>query len=275
MSVPKGKRNKSSIAFYTEAQKLCTDMIKFLLCDFGIKKSSYDYNVFANRAKMSKEDREEFNTIVEKYGIEIESDYCRFVLYHYRDNIIKLLDDIMSDITRAYSIFPNTEGDWEMKRRYQNQVIGNLNDLKTKLTTVLKLLPINFEKYVPFINLIDDEIVRVKQWRGDCNKERHRCIENDEVKRIKAEKGAIDKIIAERQKEKEATIAERAINISKEINSSTTTFPRSVMMHAYNNLITGNYEFEMNDNNRIIRCSNPIPCLLTLDQYGNNTGPLL
>lgn len=275
MSVPKGKRNKSSIAFYTEAQKLCVDMIKFLLNDFGIKKSSYDYNIFVNRAKMSKEDQEEFTEIVEKYGIEIESDYCKFVLYHYRDKIINLLDDVLTDITLAYSIFPNTEGDWEMKRRYQNQAIGNLNDVKTKLTMALKLLPINFERYVPFIKLIDDEIVRIKQWRGDCNKERIRCMENDIIKHAKAEEGAADRLIAERKKEKEATIADRAINLSEEINSNTTTFPRNVMMYAYTNLITGNYEFEMNANNRIIGCSNPIPCLLTLDQYGNNTGPLL
>ncbi len=274
MSVPKGKRTKSYIEFYTEAYKLHNDLLKYLLNDFGIKKSSYEYNIFMNRIKMSKEDGELFKEIVNKYGIEIESDYCMYIVFHYRDNIINLLDDMVDDITRAYSIFPNTEGDWEMKRRYQNQAINNLNVIKTKLTIVIKSLPVNFERYVSFVGLIDDEIKRLKQWRGDCNKERIKCMANDIIKRTKAEKEAVDKLIEEREKEKKTTIADRAINISKEITSETTSFPKNVMQYAYTNLVTGNYELEI-DNNIVIKSSNPIPCLLNMDQYGNIIGPLL
>lgn len=274
MSVPKGKRGQSDIAFYTEAYKLHGDLVKYLLNDFGLKKSSYDYNIFASRVKFSKEDKAAFEEIVDKYGIEIESDYCRYIVYHYRDAIIILLDDMIDNVTRAYTIFPNTEADWEMKRRYQNQAIGDLNCVKTKLTIAIKELPVNFEKYVPFITSIDEELKRLKQWRGDCNKERHKCIENDIIKRAKAEKGAVEKLIDEKEKEQRTTIADRAINLSQEINSSTTTLPRNIMWYAYTNLTSGNYEFEMNSNNRIIRSTNPIPCLLSLDQYGNNIGPI-
>lgn len=275
MSVPKGKRKESKIEFYNNAYRLHENIVKYLINDFGLKKSSYDYQLFVNRSKMSPNDNEVFSEIVDKYGIEIESDYCRYIVFHYRDEIIALLDSMMTNITRGYSIYPNTEEDWNMKRRYQNQAITDLYAVKTKLTLALKELNANFNKYVPFIAMIDDEITALKQWRGDCNKERIKCMENDIVKRTKAEKGAADKLISEREAQKKANIAERVINLSQEINGNNYQIPKYLLNAAYNNYMYGNYQFTFDPySNMITGCNNPIPCLLTLDQYGNCIGPV-
>lgn len=274
MSVAKGKRTLSEVAFYDNAYKLHMELTKYLLNDFGIKKSSYDYNIFMNRAKIAKDDKEKLMELFEKYGIEVESDYARYVVYHYRDAIINLLDSMIENISRAYTIFPNTEEDWNMKRRYQNQAIGDINVIKTKLLIASKALPVNFERYTPFVKQIDEEITKLKQWRGDCNKQRNKCMENDASKRAKAESKVAKKIIEDNLKQRESTVAEEVIKISKMNFDASYQFPRYIMNQSYLNYMTGNYTLNFNENGRIIDSTNPIPGLLSLDQYGNSIAPV-
>lgn len=274
MSVPKGKRSMSEIAFYDEAYRLHSNIIRYLLNDFGIKKGSYDYHIFANRTKMSKEDKEKFGEIVEKYGIDVESDYVRYIIYHYRDIIIDLLDSMITNITRAYTIYPNTEEEWDMRRRYQNQAITDITSAKTQFTIAIKELPVNFEKYVPFVKQMDDEIAKLKQWRGDCNKQKIKCIENDIEKRLIAEKNVADAILENRSKQRQTTVADEVIRISNMNFNNNFKFPKFVMDQSYLNYVVGNYTLNFNDYGRIMNSTNPIPCLLSIDQYGNSIAPV-
>lgn len=276
MSVPANKRSESKIAFYTDAYKIHNDVVKYLINDFGIKKSSYDYQIFESRIKMNEDDKESFKELVDKYGIEIESDYCRFIVYHYRDAIIGILDDFVDNVTLAYSIYPNTEEEWHMKRKYQNAAIGDLNLVKTKIQIVANELPVNFNKLPGFIAQIDKEIKNLKQWRGDCNKERMKCIENDTVRRVKAEKGAADKLIAERERERKENIADKVIKLSMEPHGNDYVIPKYIMNQAYQNYMYGDYQFTYNPISGMIEtCSNFIPCLINIDpDTGNYTGPM-
>ena len=69
------KRNQSDVEYFDYAYKVVEHITKFLLSDLGIKKTYRDLKVFAYKAHMEETDKEEFEHLVNKYDLELETDF--------------------------------------------------------------------------------------------------------------------------------------------------------------------------------------------------------
>ena len=142
MSVPVHKRSESNKVYYDNFQKIFNTIFYFTTKDFGIKTVNRDLRTFCFNAKMSEEDRHNFTDLCDKYKIDVESEYPMWVIEKFRDQIIDTLFDTLHKMTEADNIYPATEYEYNLKRSYQHDCIGNMNYILQQLylKAVLKCL---------------------------------------------------------------------------------------------------------------------------------------
>lgn len=213
MSVPKGKRTVSDVIYFSHAYKVEERVIKYILADFGTTKSYRDLHVFAHKAKMSIEDKKRFKELVDKYHLELETSYPEYIFCYFRECILENCKNLISLISKAHTMYPNSAYEFNIRRQYQTDAISACYDMKHMMQIAIQLFNSNnLEKFVPIINDIDKEIEYLKTWRKDCNKFKKNCYENDERYRIAAVK-RVEKQI-EKQKERDDSFLARVIGVS-------------------------------------------------------------
>lgn len=169
-SIPKSKRSKSKLDFFYNAYKLSDAITTLLIRDFGMKSISRDLSTFTHNAKMNNEDRDIFNKLCTKYNIDVESSYPSWLIDYYRDWILSLLRDMINNITNANSIYPHFVFEYEMRRKYQSNAISNCYQLLQAFQAAIRVLPVNVEKYMSYVGMIENEIKELKNWRKSDNK---------------------------------------------------------------------------------------------------------
>lgn len=175
MSVPVGKRGKSNLDFFYDAYHLTDDITRFLIKDFGVKNISRDLRCFTFKAKMSEEDRENFSALCQRYSIDVEADYPAWLIDYYRTWILDICRHLIDEITTANTIYPNVQSTsfehfYKLKQEHQYKAIAACYQLKQAMQTAGRILPVNFEKFMPFIDKIDAEVNSLKAWRKSGNK---------------------------------------------------------------------------------------------------------
>lgn len=171
MSVIKNKRGLSDLEFFHNAIKLRKRMTELLLRDFGIKQKNTDVNVFAREYAMDKTDKSLFNELCEKYKITtlVES-YPRWLINEFRESILINLRELLANITSANSIYPICIEEWNERRIKQDRAIGNCETLLQEMAYVIATVPVDAEKYMEYVGLIEKEIALLKGWRKSDNK---------------------------------------------------------------------------------------------------------
>lgn len=169
LSVLARMRKPSPYNYYTNAIKLRKSMRFLLLRDLGIKDKVREVHEFAK--DMSEDDRVEFILLASKYGVEqFKTDYPQWVIEKLRNAIWQHLDDILDHITYAYSVWPTSKAEYNHRRIEMDKAISSCQCLKKDLEGAIDILPINAEKYIPYVEKIDKEIELIKEWRKDDNK---------------------------------------------------------------------------------------------------------
>ena len=74
MAVVKGKRNQSDVEYF-------------------------DY---AYKAHMEETDKEEFEHLVNKYDLELETDFPNWLMCYYRETLLTIMRDLINNISAAY-----------------------------------------------------------------------------------------------------------------------------------------------------------------------------
>ena len=74
MAVVKGKRNQSDVEYF-------------------------DY---AYKAHMEDTDKEEFEHLVNKYDLELETDFPNWLMCYYRETLLTIMRDLINNISAAY-----------------------------------------------------------------------------------------------------------------------------------------------------------------------------
>lgn len=181
MSVKKSNRGRSPVAYMDHAYRVEENVIKYVLSDFGTTRSYRDLRTFFNRAKMSDEDKELFEKMAEKYHITVEASYPEYIFDYFRKCILETCRDLISLISKAHGMYPNSVYEFNVRRQYQTDAINACYDMKHMLQIAINLFKSNhLEKFVPLINDIDKEIEYLKMWRKDSNKLKKACYDNDE-----------------------------------------------------------------------------------------------
>lgn len=171
MAVPKYKRGESKFEVLIHAIKLRREFTLLLLRDFGIKTKIRDYKAIAN---FTEEDRAVFNALGEKYGFNktLTALYPEWLVEHFRENIIKLLSELIQNITSANTIFVTNESEYAERRNYQNKAICSCECLLQEMQYIISILCVNVDinKYTRYTELVEKEIALLRAWRKADNK---------------------------------------------------------------------------------------------------------
>lgn len=170
MTVPKSQRGQSRMEFFYRALKLNDAITQVLLRDFGIKRTLRELKTFTYCAKMEPKDQEAFIDLCGKYGIDTEARYPLWLVEYYRDWILALLREMINNITQANTIYPTSENEFYFRRQYQWKAIGCCYQLLQAMQTAIRNLPVDVEKYMRFVGMIEEELELLKGWKKSDNK---------------------------------------------------------------------------------------------------------
>ena len=171
MSVLVRKRKLSELKFYDNAIRLRRSMIYLLMRDLGAKRGVRDIQWMAK--DLPPQDAELLLAVAERNGLKrFETDWPSWVIEKLRDNIWRLLTDMMTAITRAYTIFATSKAEADERRLCQDRAIACCESLLKELELAIDILPVDANKYKTQVKLITDEIMLLKGWRKSGNKKR-------------------------------------------------------------------------------------------------------
>lgn len=168
MSVLARKRNLSELEFYKNAIVLRRDMTFLLLRDLGVK--STIRNMRVNTKRMAADDAAIFMDLLDKYQLKIAGDYPEWLINKLRSNIWDILTNLMLNITKAYTIWATCKTEAEERRTSQDRAIACCENLLKELELATEVLPVNAEKYMRYVGMVDREIALLKGWRKSDNK---------------------------------------------------------------------------------------------------------
>lgn len=169
MSVLARKRKLSELKFYDNAIRLRRSMIYLLMRDLGAKRGVRDIKWMTK--DMPPQDAELLLAVAERNGLKrFETDWPSWVIEKLRDNIWTLLTDMMTAITRAYTIFATSKAEADERRLNQDRAIACCESLLKELELAIDILPVDANKYKQQVKLITEEIMLLKGWRKAGNK---------------------------------------------------------------------------------------------------------
>ena len=171
MSVLVRKRKLSELKFYDNAIRLRRSMTYLLMRDLGAKRGVRDIQWMAK--DLPPQDAELLLAVAERNGLKrFETDWPSWVIEKLRDNIWRLLTDMMPAITRAYTIFATSKAEADERRLCQDRAIACCESLLKELELAIDILPVDANKYKTQVKLITEEIMLLKGWRKSGNKKR-------------------------------------------------------------------------------------------------------
>lgn len=192
MSVLARKRKLSELKFYDNAIRLRRSMIYLLMRDLGAKRGVRDIKWMTK--DMPPQDAELLLAVAERNGLKrFETDWPSWVIEKLRDNIWTMLTDMMTAITRAYTIFATSKAEADERRINQDRAIACCESLLKELELAIDILPVDANKYKQQVKIITEEIMLLKGWRKAGNKK---------VKELEEQEAArMAKLIKEKLKE--------------------------------------------------------------------------
>ena len=192
MSVLARKRKLSELKFYDNAIRLRRSMIYLLMRDLGAKRGVRDIKWMIK--DIPPQDAELLLAVAERNGLKrFETDWPSWVIEKLRDNIWTLLTDMMTAITRAYTIFATSKAEADERRLNQDRAIACCESLLKELELAIDILPVDANKYKQQVKIITEEIMLLKGWRKAGNKK---------IKELEEQEAArMAKLIEEKLKE--------------------------------------------------------------------------
>ena len=172
MSVLKSQRTLSGLEFYNNAIKLRQEITLLLLRDFGIKDKVRSVKGLSGTMHMEQEDQEKLQELMEKYesiGTVVE-EFPKWWVDKERTALMDICHRMVMNITQANTIYPMHESEFYDRRNFQNHAIGNCEQLLQEMQYIISVVPVNVQKYMRYVDMIEKEIALLKGWRKSDNK---------------------------------------------------------------------------------------------------------
>lgn len=151
------------------AVRLRKSLTFLLLRDLGVK--SRTRNMTFITKPMDDNDSRQFKAIAEKYGIaSCIDEYPNWIIDKFRDSIWSIMRDMLINITRAYTVWPTNNMEAQTRREHMDIAIADCESLLKELELAVDVLPIDADKYMPYVEQISREISLLKGWRKSDNK---------------------------------------------------------------------------------------------------------
>ena len=142
MSVLARNRSLSKLEFYTTAIELRKKVTKNLLINFHVK--------------MKKD--------------EAMDEFSAWLILKLRNSMYDILHDLVLNITRAYTIWATNLSEANERRNAQNRAIADCESILKELEYAYEVLPVNAERYMADVEMVEKEIALIKGWRKSDNK---------------------------------------------------------------------------------------------------------
>ena len=172
MAVLKNKRALSGLEFYNYAIRLRQEITLLLLRDFGIKDKVRSVKGLSGTAGMEPEDEAKLHELIGKYqniGTIIE-EFPAWWIDKERTNLMEICHRMVMNITQANTIYPMHESKFYDRRNFQNHAIGNCEQLLQEMQYIISIVPVDAQKYMRYVDMIEKEIALLKGWRKSDNK---------------------------------------------------------------------------------------------------------
>ncbi|MCH3961249.1 MAG: hypothetical protein LKF53_02670 [Solobacterium sp.] len=162
----------SKLEFFHNAYQLRKAITVLLLKDFGIRDKVRNIRAYVAVNKFDASDREEFLRLCDKYNVNdsVLEAYPTWLLNHFRTILIDQMNTLINNITYANSVYPTREMEYDQRRAFQNRAIANCYQILQSMQYVISILPVDAEKYMPYVAMVDREIALLKGWRKSDNK---------------------------------------------------------------------------------------------------------
>lgn len=200
MAVPKGKQKKSPKEYFDFLYTLTDEIDAFATRDFGFKTMPRDLKTFTFRAKMTKDDKEEFMALCDKYKIDVVAEYPLWKVELYRIKLDNIGEDLIRYVTLADSIFPQTMSEFDMRRNLQWKAIGTCYYYLQTFQTIMRRLPVDVEKYMTYVDDIRKEIGLLRKWKKSDNRFKEIIINKQIEQEVKRQIEIEAKVREEREK---------------------------------------------------------------------------
>ena len=169
MAVLARKRTLSQMEFYANAIRMRKAFTFLLLRDFGVKTKVRKLRFMTEG--MEDTDAKAFRDIAEKYGmVSCIEDWPEWIIEKMRSSIWDLLRKMTVEITGAYTIWATNISEAYARRNHMDEAIAACESLLKEMEYALDIFPVNAEKYMPYVGMIEKEIALLKGWRKSDNK---------------------------------------------------------------------------------------------------------
>ena len=170
-SVPEGRRSQSDFQTDHELEKLRDEVTIFVMNQFGFSKEKYARQI--EKYKDAHKQDPNVDEIVARYVAKCEFFKDRFVPREY-DRVLDLMAEMDSYFTMGNSIFPSETPakffEWLMRRIYINIAISKAYVLKREINYVIRVLPVDINKYYGWAKKIDHIVCLMKGVRQSDNR---------------------------------------------------------------------------------------------------------
>ena len=154
MSVLVNDRKESRYQSIIFAIKLQTRLTDFANRDFGIKDLKHLVQL---RYAYGKDEMENYS----KY---------EYLLRECKTQLNRTASLLTANLVAAKSIYPTALHEYQQRREYQNNAIGNASQLLTILQRTIDIFEVDVNVYEPYVKDINQEIDLIKRWRQKDNK---------------------------------------------------------------------------------------------------------
>ena len=158
--------------FYHNAIMLRKEITLLLLRDFGIKDKVRSIKALYGVQGMEPEDEKKFREIIAKYEMtaKIIEEYPAWLIDKMRSSMMNIMHNMVMNITQANTIYPVCESEFYDRRNFQNHAIGNCEQLLQEMQYIISIIPVDAQKYMRYVDMIEKEIALLKGWRKSDNK---------------------------------------------------------------------------------------------------------
>lgn len=145
-----------------------------MLRNFGIKRNARSIvQVIKN---IYKEDQKVIDNIFAKYdktqNNQFQSEYPEWFINSQREHMMRILQNMMDEITSANSIYATNLSEFDERRNHQNEAIACCYKLFQEIQYIISIFNTDLNKLVPIIDMIEKEVDLLKGWRQSDNKSR-------------------------------------------------------------------------------------------------------
>ena len=170
MAVLKRKREQSQFEVIKHFYRLRYEITDLLLRDFGYNPKKAEERLRRMFGGKSYDELDESQREHYKKRENRNRGFEEWFIGYQRDTVMNCLQKATEYIFSANSIYPTNVTEYERRRMFQNEAIGQCYRLLQEFQYTVEILPVDLNKYSRFISGVEKEIQLLKGWRKADNK---------------------------------------------------------------------------------------------------------